>query len=550
MVKAVARFYCLTAFFVFFGVLFSILDSLVDIRIGQVCGRCDSYGLFLLSAKVFCCYVNDTVSVDVELNFDLWDSAWSRSNTCQGETAKSFVVGSHFTLALQNVDIYACLVICSSREHLRFACWDCCVAVDKFCHNTAQNFDTQGKWSNVEQKYVLNFATKNATLDCCTNSNTFVWVDSLVWLFATKLFNCFHNRWDTCRTTNQDYAVEVAVCNAGISHCVLHRTDCAFDDTINQTFELSASDFHFQVLWTSCIRCDKWEANCCLKCGGKFNLSLFCRFLQALCCLLVLREVDAVGLFEFGNKVVDDYLVDVVATKVCVAVGCQNFEYAIANFQNGNVERTTTKVVDKNFLVFVFALVKTVSKRCSGWLVDDTKNFQSGNFACVLCCLTLSVVKVCWNCDYCLSNLFAKVCFCIRLEFCKNDCGNFLWRVCFAIDGYRVVCTHVTFDGHNCAVRVYNCLTLCNLTYKTFAVLRKTNYGWSCSVAFCIGDYDWFATFQYCNARVCCTKVNTDNFSHNISPFNLFTDLFFCLCFVLLLYSTFVVKVGFVDVKC
>ena len=93
----------------------------------------------------------------------------------------------------------------------------------------------------------------------------------------------------------------------------------------------------------------------------------------------------------------------VVATKVCVAVGCQNFEYAIANFQNGNVERTTTKVVDKNFLVFVFALVKTVSKRCSGWLVDDTKNFQSGNFACVLCCLTLSTCSdfpVCRSCSY------------------------------------------------------------------------------------------------------------------------------------------------------
>ena len=173
--------------------------------------------------------------------------------------------------------------------------------------------------------------------------------------------------------------------------------------TINQTFELSASDFHFQVLWTSCIRCDKWEANCCLKCGGKFNLSLFCRFLKTLCCLLVFREVDAVGLFEFGNKVVDDHLVDVVTTKVCVAVGCQNFEYTIANFQNGNVERTTTKVVDKNFLVFVFALVKTVSKRCSGWLVDDTKNFQSGNFACVLCCLTLSTCSdfpVCRSCSY------------------------------------------------------------------------------------------------------------------------------------------------------
>ena len=28
----------------------------------------------------------------------------------------------------------------------------------------------------------------------------------------------------------------------------------------------------------------------------------------------------------------------------------------------------------------------------------------NGNFACVFCCLSLAVVKVCRNCDYCLCN--------------------------------------------------------------------------------------------------------------------------------------------------
>ncbi len=415
LVKSVARFYKFATFFIFFGVLFCIFDSFVDICIGKVCGRRDCYGLFLLSAKVLCGNVNDTVSVDIKFNFDLRDSTWSGSNTRQGETTKCFVVACHFTFALQNVDVYAGLVICSGREHLRFACRNGCVTVDKFCHNATQNFDTQGKWGYIQQQNVFNFATKNTALDCCTDSNALVGVNSLVWFLTAKLLDSFHNGRDTCGTTNQDNAVEVAVGYAGITHCVLHRNDRALDDTVNQTFKLCTSKFYFQVFGTGCICRDKRKRNGCFESGRKFDFCLFGSFLQTLYRLFVVGQVDTACLFEFCNKVVDNDLVDIVTTKVSITVGCKHFEHAVANFQNGNVERTTTKVVNQNLLVFVFALIKTVSKCCSSRFVDNTKHFQAGNFACVLCCLTLSVTKICRNGYYRLRNFFAKICFCISL---------------------------------------------------------------------------------------------------------------------------------------
>ena len=156
-------------------------------------------------------------------------------------------------------------------------------------------------------------------------------------------------------------------------------------------------------------------------------------------------------------------------------------------------------------MVFVFALVKTVSECCSCWLVDDTQYFQAGNLACVLGCLTLSVAEVGRYGDYGLRYLFAEVSFRIGLQFAKNDCGNLLRTVLLAVDVNGVVGAHFTLDAKHRAIRIDNCLTLCYLSDKTLAVFGECYYRRGSSVTFRVGDYDGFAAFQYCNATVCCT---------------------------------------------
>ena len=59
---------------------------------------------------------------------------------------------------------------------------------------------------------------------------------------------------------------------------------------------------------------------------------------------------------------VDDALVPVVAAQVVVARGGRNLEHAIAQLQDGHVERTAAQVEDEDLLILV-GLVEAVGQR-------------------------------------------------------------------------------------------------------------------------------------------------------------------------------------------
>ena len=58
--------------------------------------------------------------------------------------------------------------------------------------------------------------------------------------------------------------------------------------------------------------------------GGELLLRLLSGFLQTLQRDLVLGQVDAVLVLDFGNQPIDDLLIPVIATEVVVAVGGLN----------------------------------------------------------------------------------------------------------------------------------------------------------------------------------------------------------------------------------
>ena len=85
------------------------------------------------------------------------------------------------------------------------------------------------------------------------------------------------------------------------------------------------------------------------------------------------------------------------------------------------------------------------------------------------------------------------------------------------IDGEHFIFrTHVTFDGSDGSFGVGNSLAFCSLTDYTFAGFGKTDNGRSGSCAFGVRNNNCFASFHNCYAGVGSTKVNTDNFCHNI----------------------------------
>jgi hypothetical protein len=112
------------------------ISSLVEAR-----RRFDSNLLFLARAQIFSRYVYDTVGIDVEGDFDTRYSTGSSRDTGQFETAQGLVIGSHFTFALQDMDIDRRLVIDSCRENLAARSRDGRVAVDDLGEDTAQGFN-------------------------------------------------------------------------------------------------------------------------------------------------------------------------------------------------------------------------------------------------------------------------------------------------------------------------------------------------------------------------------------------------------------------------
>ena len=88
-----------------------LLDSLVDVVLGHICGRSDSDILLLACAEVLSGNMNDTVLVDIESNFDLRDTSGSRSDTVETESTELLVVSCELTLTLEDVDVNSRLVV-------------------------------------------------------------------------------------------------------------------------------------------------------------------------------------------------------------------------------------------------------------------------------------------------------------------------------------------------------------------------------------------------------------------------------------------------------
>ena len=136
---------------IFFLVSLRLFNGLVYIFFRKVGRRSNRYIGGFLSAEVFRRYVNDTVGVDIESNFDLRYSSRSGSNTRKVELTESLVVFCELSFALKNVNGNFGLVIRRGGEHLRFLYGDSRVSVDKFGEHAAESFYTEGQRSYVEK---------------------------------------------------------------------------------------------------------------------------------------------------------------------------------------------------------------------------------------------------------------------------------------------------------------------------------------------------------------------------------------------------------------
>ena len=409
------------------------------------------------------------------------------------------------------------LVVSCGGVNLCAGSWDGGVAVDDLVNNAAEGLNAQGQWGYVQQQDAGNVAGKNAALNSCAVRNNLVWVDGHVRLLAGHALDQVLDSWHTSRAADQNDLADIGELKACVLECLGYRSLAAVEKIAGDALKLCTSQSVVKVLRTRCVCGDEWQVNLCLLCAGELLLGVLCSLLEALKCHWILAEVNAVIGVELVCEPVNDALIPVIATQVVVAVGCKNLNNAVCKIKQGDVEGTATEVEDKNLVVLIL-LVQTVSKSCCGWLVDDTLNVEASNLTCVLGCLTLCVVKVCWDSNDSVGYRLTEVLLGVCLHLCKGHSADLLWGVVNALDlddcaavsaslnlvrdclDLRLdlvkLAAHETLDGEDSVYRVSDSLVLCCLTNNAVTVCAEADNGRSCAVSLCVNDNSWLSTLK------------------------------------------------------
>ncbi len=94
-----------------------------------------------------------------------------------------------------------------------------------------------------------------------------------------------------------------------------------------------------------------------------------------------------------ARQVGDEGLVDVVAAEPGIAVGREHLEDAVAQFEDGNIERAAAEIVDGD-LRFLAEPLEAVGERGGGGLIDDALDREPGELAGGLGGGALGVVEI------------------------------------------------------------------------------------------------------------------------------------------------------------
>ncbi|ELX46808.1 hypothetical protein SEK29439_07027 [Salmonella enterica subsp. enterica serovar Kentucky str. 29439] len=531
-----------------FSVRFCIANHFLNFFLVQTRRRLDGDLLLFTAIFVFRGDVQDTVSIDIEGDFDLRHTARRRVDAIQVELTQRFVIRRTFTLTLQHMDGYRRLVVFRSREHLAVLGRDGGVFGDKRSHHATHRFDTQRQRGNVQQQYVFHITGQYAALYRCADSHSFVRVNVFTRLFTKELSHFFLHHWHTGLTADEDHVVDIRHGQASVLQCDFQRLDRTVHQIFNQAFQFRTSHFDVHVFRTGGICGNVRQVHVGLLRRRQLDFGFFCGFFQALHGQRIVTQVNALIFLKLVNEVVDQAGIEVFTTQVGITVGCQNFKgfFAInfVDFDNRDIESTTTEVVNRDSTVADF-FIQTVSQRCGSRFVDDTFNFQPRDTTSVFGSLTLRIVKVSRYGDNRFSYRFAQIIFSRFLHFLQHFGRNlrrrhfltFHIKPCVAVVGADDFVRHdrnVTlnffvleaaanqaFNRKQGVLRVCHCLTFSRLTNQSFTILGISNDRRRSAIALGVLQHACLRSIHNRYTRVGSTQVDTNNFTHlNVSTKN------------------------------
>ena len=68
----------------------------------------------------------------------------------------------------------------------------------------------------------------------------------------------------------------------------------------------------------------------------------------------IATKIDTLLIFEIVCYMIDKLFVEIVSSEMRISIGAHHLKYTLGQFENRDVKRTTTEVIDHNFFVLVF----------------------------------------------------------------------------------------------------------------------------------------------------------------------------------------------------
>jgi hypothetical protein len=226
-----------------------------------------------------------------------------------------------------------------------------------------------------------------------------------------------------------------------------------------------------------------------------------------------------VGVLELLDHPVDDAGIPVVTTEVVVTARGLDFDHALADLEQGDVEGSPTQVEDQDGLLVL--LVEAVGQRGRRRLVDDALDIEACDLAGFLGGLALSVTEIRRDGDHRVGDGLAEVGLGVALELLQDEGRDLLRTERLVVDLVGPVGAHVSLDGPDGAVDVRDRLALGDLADKHLAVLGESDNRGGRAGTLGVRDDGGFSTFEDSDDRVRRAQVNTDRTCHGCSrPFS------------------------------
>ena len=219
---------------------------------------------------------------------------------------------------------------------------------------------------------------------------------------------------------------------------------------------------------------------------------------------------------ELAHHPVDDALVPVVAAERGVAGRRLHLEDAVAELEDGHVERAAPEVEHQDREVLL--LVEPVGERGGCRLVDDAEHLEARDLAGLLGGLALRVVEVGRHRDHGLRDRVAEVGLRVALELLEDARRDLLGRVALPVDVDRPRRAHVPLHRADRAIRVGDGLTLGDLADEHLAGLREGDDRRGGARPLGVGDDGRLSRLEGRDDGVGRAEVDADGLGHGVLP--------------------------------